>query len=255
MFVCACVCLLLLLLVTLLLEASEQKLDHLLLHDSNRPCLYPIHSVPSLSLSVRCITRNNGECAPGQSYEAPNALCDCSTAIEVVGTAPNFGLARFVGKYCEVEVKANNFCSRDINLFCVNEGLCRVQAVNFNDQPCDCPDDYTGRHCEYKTEHVQTLCSLTCSGAGSCQHGISPNDDTGANHALNLDNGGTNDFMHCICDDGRAGNNCEYEYIKCGGENRYCYHGSACVAEGSGKEEVCECSNESGVKCKSVLLP
>ncbi|KAL7557697.1 hypothetical protein ACA910_018493 [Epithemia clementina (nom. ined.)] len=192
--------------------------------------------------------QNNGECAPGQSYESPNALCDCSTAIEVVGQPPNLGLARYVGKYCEIEVKGNDFCSSDINLFCVNGGQCRLRSSDFVDQPCECPDDYTGRHCEYKSEHVQAECSLTCSNAGRCQHGMNPNDDSGANEALDLDDGATNNFMHCVCDEGHAGTNCEYEYIKCGGENRYCYHGSSCVPDGTNNENVCECTNESGVK-------
>ena len=189
----------------------------------------------------------------GQSYDSPNALCDCSTAIEVVGTAPNFGLARYVGKYCQIEVKANDFCSRDIDMFCVNNGLCRVQAINFVDQPCDCPDGFTGRHCEYMAEHVQQMCSLECSGVGMCQHGINPYEDNGANGALDLNGGGTTDFMHCVCSEGHAGTNCEYDYIKCGGENRFCFHGSQCVMEGVTTGEVCECSNDNGVRCKSSL--
>ena len=149
---------------------------------------------------------------------------------------------------------ANDYCTEDRDSFCVNSGFCRTRAINFRDEPCDCSDEYRGRHCEYKAQHVQSVCSLTCSGNGVCQHGINANDSQGANKVLNLGDGTTSDFMHCVCNQGHAGINCEYDYIDCGGKNRYCFHGSTCVPEGgvgSGGAEVCECTNDRGVKRKT----
>ena len=125
---------------------------------------------------------------------------------------------------------------------------------NFTKQPCNCPDNFTGRHCQYAKEDVQADCLLTCSGQGTCQHGAakSQNMTWDPMQVLGIENGGTSMFQHCICDDGFAGTNCEYEAILCGKRERYCFHGSKCVKVGGsykdGGEDICECTTDDGYK-------
>ncbi|KAL7568588.1 hypothetical protein ACA910_002699 [Epithemia clementina (nom. ined.)] len=193
--------------------------------------------------------RNGGVCAEGHNYHADGALCDCTHAIQFSGGM----LKRYVGRTCQKEVEQNNYCPGTDNIFCVNGGSCRLKAANFTLQPCQCVKGFTGRHCEYSIEDVQDSCVLTCSDNGTCQHGMNPSEETGPNGLLTLQNGGTSNFMHCICKDGYAGTNCEYEAVKCGGRRRYCFHGSTCVeitggGSGSTESQVCECSSTNGKK-------
>ena len=159
-----------------------------------------------------------------------------------------------MGITCEIEVVKEDYCPGNGNQYCVNGGTCRVKAANFTKQPCRCPDGFLGHHCQYRQEDLQSDCLLTCSNHGSCQHGMNPFDDKGANSLLDLPDDGTSNFMHCICENNYAGTNCEYEATKCGGRKRYCFHGSECVdVEGGlegGGDEICECTDNDGKKCK-----
>lgn len=194
------------------------------------------NTIPNVTCgTVQCL--NGGRCGVGQDYNLSTALCDCSAAVRNVGSPPQ--LQRFVGKSCEIAVKPTDYCVANINLFCVNGGNCRGQAANFLDVPCKCPNGFQGRYCEYKQADVQPECSLNCSGVGTCRHGFSPYGDSGASQYL-PDLNQTQMFMHCVCDSGYAGPNCEYDYMKCGKNKYYCFHGSTCVTGGSGTQ-VCQC--------------
>ncbi|KAL7568590.1 hypothetical protein ACA910_002701 [Epithemia clementina (nom. ined.)] len=194
---------------------------------------------------------NGGSCAAGHNYNIEGAVCDCTSAVEVLGTSQPYQFKRFVGPVCEIEVLSDEYCGNNTRYnntryqFCVNGGTCRTKAQDFTDRPCSCVHGYTGRHCEYEATEVRSDCPLTCSGAGTCQHGINSQAKKGANKVLGLQYAGSSNFMHCICEDGYAGINCEYDYIKCpDGTNEYCFHGSTCLAG----VDICECESEGGFK-------
>lgn len=218
--------------------------------------------------SLQCL--HGGKCAAGHDEWSPTnngALCDCRSAFEV--TANETFL--YVGRTCEIRIEYEDYCagkdSLNRNNFCVNGGTCRVQAVNFDKKPCTCPNGYVGRHCEIDQQFVQPDCPLSCSGHGECEFGLSPFENKGANNYLDLPNQGSFQYAHCICDEGYAGTNCEYEYTNCGDNfNHVCFHGSSCQAEGDGQVCVCEdavgrlvagdfCEFEATDSCQDPLPP
>lgn len=134
----------------------------------------------------------------------------------------------------------------DWDFFCINGGTCRnlLERVD-KKKPCDCPAGYTGRHCEYHEFQVEE-CSLDCSGHGVCEIGVPPKMAVNSEFETTLENTdaftSSQPFLHCICDQGYTGTNCDYEYVHCGGShnlNEYCFHGSTCVQDGS--DTICEC--------------
>lgn len=192
---------------------------------------------------------NGGQCMPGHYADAPYPLCDCSTAWKIEGEAPNVERTRFVGVNCQTPITSQDYCSgknngpgNPLDLFCVNGGKCRQQSVNFQEVPCNCPDGFTGRHCEYAQPTVQQTCTRDCSGNGQCTHGKSPFTSHSANSALGLDDYEVNEeYMFCTCDDGFAGSHCEYEFIQCETKTHYCFHGSKCKENEFTGDSECEC--------------
>ena len=201
---------------------------------------------------VSCVSyRNGGFCASGHNYQSKHAVCDCRTAIKYEGEDR---FTAYAGRECEIEVLDPQFCpGTEQTEFCINGGTCRGNANNFDQKPCTCPNGFKGRNCEIPAEHAPESCGLTCSNNGRCEHGLNPTEKKGANGLLNLDNEGSSNFMHCICDEGFAGINCEYEVTKCAGRQRYCFHGSTCIDVAGGPdlggEQVCECDGDDGKKC------
>eukprot|EP00522_Entomoneis_paludosa_P012853 CAMPEP_0172441110 /NCGR_PEP_ID=MMETSP1065-20121228/1680_1 /TAXON_ID=265537 /ORGANISM="Amphiprora paludosa, Strain CCMP125" /LENGTH=456 /DNA_ID=CAMNT_0013190297 /DNA_START=124 /DNA_END=1494 /DNA_ORIENTATION=+ len=190
---------------------------------------------------------HGGKCAEGHDEWAPTnsgAVCDCSTAFEVEGGE----VSLFAGRTCETQILPDDYClgknSVSKDSFCLNGGSCREEAVDSDTQPCTCPDGFVGRHCEYQEQNLPPDCPLSCSDHGRCEFGLSPYEEEGPNDVLDLTNGGTHEFAHCICEDGYAGTNCDFEYIECVKDQsiHYCYHGSTCKETSSTDDtQVCQC--------------
>mmetsp|Transcript_16141 Transcript_16141/g.21104 ORF Transcript_16141/g.21104 Transcript_16141/m.21104 type:complete len:401 (-) Transcript_16141:80-1282(-) len=198
---------------------------------------------------------HGGKCAFGHdewSQTIEEALCDCRTAVDFVDDNDSMEPALYVGKECQIPVLPELYCSSNKDLFCVNGGNCRNEASNYVDEPCSCTTGFSGRHCEYAATDVQSVCSLTCSGHGQCQHGISLYGDKGANIKLNLVNATTKDFMHCVCDDGFAGMHCDVLFDKCeqSPKAEFCFHGSVCSEVG--ETQPCDCGDQTvaGTNCQ-----
>lgn len=154
-------------------------------------------------------------CADGHDSWAPTnsqAVCDCSDATELIPDNGIFLVRHYVGVHCEIP--QDDYCSEclltDTSFvptardFCVNNAPCRCGEDDFHAHPCDCPTGYSGRHCEFQNTEVQD-CTLTCSGQGTCVNGVKVDAGLDPNNILELENGGTQDFMHCVCDEGFAG--------------------------------------------------
>eukprot|EP00522_Entomoneis_paludosa_P010233 CAMPEP_0172440546 /NCGR_PEP_ID=MMETSP1065-20121228/1186_1 /TAXON_ID=265537 /ORGANISM="Amphiprora paludosa, Strain CCMP125" /LENGTH=437 /DNA_ID=CAMNT_0013189447 /DNA_START=338 /DNA_END=1651 /DNA_ORIENTATION=- len=208
------------------------------------------------------------------------ALCDCRTAIEQIDNVTT----GYTGPTCEIPVPLENdpddddfYCpgwdSRDKQLYCLHGGTCRVQALDFEERPCICADGYSGRYCQYtysssmdnETAPIQLHpddCPLTCNHRGRCEWGPSPLEDSLKGPNAALDKTGvvawgapgddfTHQFSHCVCMDGHAGTQCQYEYTTCSKLEEqplhYCFHGSSCAAidtTGNGDMEMkCDCSS------------
>ena len=204
-------------------------------------------ATPIFTAQLSNLSRNNGQCAEGHNYETQGAVCDCTTSILSIGSAPPYSFKRFVGKTCEIEVKSENYCLGNEHIFCVNNGVCKQMVHDSASHPCTCPPGFTGRHCEYAQEDVRSDCPLTCNNHGTCQHGIHDNQGGADKVLLSLENGRSTGFMHCACNNGYAGTQCDYEYTKCSaGPGRYCFHGSTCL----NGTDICECENDNGNKRK-----
>mmetsp|Transcript_4122 Transcript_4122/g.11243 ORF Transcript_4122/g.11243 Transcript_4122/m.11243 type:complete len:573 (+) Transcript_4122:98-1816(+) len=193
--------------------------------------------------------KNGGECAGDHDswvdlVGGDAAICDCTNAEDILADQ---GLVQFVGRECDIPVLQENYCagqnrSKHKDLFCVNGGECRGGAEDYKKKPCNCPDTHTGRHCEYGVDEVQDECVLSCSGHGTCQHGVHSRPEAGANDLVPGNAWDT--YMHCICDEDYAGTNCEYEYTQCETRGLYCFHGSTCATIND--EEVCKCTAGNG---------
>jgi hypothetical protein len=98
--------------------------------------------------------------------------------------------------------------------------------------PCDCPENYVGRICEYFEPAVPT-CNLKCQNGGSCRYGTKEENQT---LTLNEPNGKEQhnvtivhkNFMYCECPQDFSGVHCETQEKICG--DIKCMHGSACVS-------------------------
>ena len=136
-------------------------------------------------------------------------------------------------------------CTEDNNI-CKNGGTCK-KAVDEID-PCDCPEGYVGRMCEFYEPSVPK-CTLKCEHGGSCRYGTKTENHT---LVLNEPNGPESqsvqvvhqDFQYCECPQGFLGNLCETEETLCG--NIKCHHGSECIAvdnEDTGDTDYhCDCT-------------
>ena len=202
---------------------------------------------------------HGGECISDEKvtdqYGNEQFVCDCSTAV------PDTGMkTKFVGKYCEHEVKKtkknNNAQNGDADAetsfsldftceeaSCVNGGTCKGEdepiAVKML-QPCDCPDQYHGAHCEYDSKDPDVpICDLDCGDHGSCRLGrkklTSQEKYLGFKPQIKK-------FKHCECEKGYAGNNCEHKVNVCGDQGgvvgvhddgTFCMNDAVCVWDNS----------------------
>ena len=119
----------------------------------------------------------------------------------------------------------------DEGSYCVNNGKCPETA----DAGCDCPDGFSGSHCE--TNELDERCTLNCLHGGTCQRGKDPGMD------LTEWPGRSTGGMHCACTPGYSGHLCEYLVDICGNYDHICLHGSKCIKnEGS---YSCKCTDDS----------
>ena len=194
--------------------------------------------------------------------------CNCEAAIE--------GTMRYDGLYCQYP--ATEYCDNPLEQssttlssvdFCVNGGKCQ------EGQACACPTGYYGPRCEMTiyledtaavdrtpdnddevdtNSPVEYNCRLSCSNGGSCvkgakdgSHGVYGQAIGQVAH-LNMTFDETL-FEHCVCPPGFIGLLCEHVVETCdgasaggkGGEH-YCFHGSKCVYDSSGKP-YCDCDD------------
>jgi hypothetical protein len=169
---------------------------------------------------------NGGKCIPGLEDKFANdqLFCDCEAAIDEEDPSK-----KYKGKYCEVAV-VDDIGKCDQNVVCAHRGTC-TPFSNPSD-PCECPDGFEGKHCEYVKGSVPA-CEMDCSGKGFCRLGIKDGaiDPT---------------VQFCECLPGYSGDHCEPHDTKAErcGEN-YCYHGSECfvivLSDGS-SEHMCDCA-------------
>ena len=93
------------------------------------------------------ICENGSTCAKSiSSTFHEDYYCDCSIASSYRATTV------FAGRSCQYQ--ASMYCvygtSRSMTAFCVNDGICKEIMIS-EDKPfpgCDCPDMFTGYHCE-----------------------------------------------------------------------------------------------------------
>ena len=170
-------------------------------------------------------------------------------------------LVQYVGNSCEIPATITDYCHwGEGSIFCVNGGTCRVNATDLEENPCHCPQGFTGKKCEYNSQQSEDNCLLTCSGRGTCHYGI--RDGEGAEF--------------CACDPGFAGTHCELEatdhcesdplppamgsispiYSMAKEESPFCVNDAPCVMDASQNLYYCECGPFfTGKHCESVVHP
>ena len=221
--------------------------------------------------SVICSDDDDGQFVCQHGGRCDGAGCNCESAIE--------GTMRYDGLYCQYP--ATEYCDNPLDEsttlsvvdFCVNGGKCQ------EGQSCACPTGYYGPRCEMtivysedppvvdrrpddddsnnnKEEEDTNLpaeytCRLTCANGGSCvkgakdgSHGVFGQAIGQVAH-LNMTFDETL-FQHCVCPPGFIGLLCEHVVETCDGGGKsgehYCFHGSKCVYDSSGKP-YCDCDD------------
>ena len=97
-------------------------------------------------------------------------------------------------------------------------------------------------------------CDLDCENGGVCYFGNNPKDDDDALLSIPGYVSKVKSSMHCRCQDGFIGLNCEIRFEKCGKDEHFCLHGSTCVSDSDGY--TCDCEEAlgtyAGEYCQSV---
>ena len=229
-------------------------------------CEYPSSKSNDLKV-VNCY--HGGQCLPSIDDLPISGLhyCDCGTA--------SYNGKLYTGKYCEQEVGEVRLCrAGEHSYFCLNGGTCQVDNPQ---QPCECTDEYTGPHCEYKNESpskppetkeptkpktnssskdetkgptssrtnssYDNVCDLDCKNGGVC----AAEDPSNAKW-------GSREGMYCECPDNYAGVQCEYPAEVCGKGDLVCLYGSSCVKDGNGKYK-CDRSRKKIEHCNPINFP
>lgn len=117
---------------------------------------------------------------------------------------------------------------------------------------CDCPDDYTGFHCEFPISQLEPSdlddCSTVCVNNGTCQIGYRK--PTADEVIINpdFDPNVLTRFEHCQCPDGFTGVNCELEYTSCGEDAALLCMFGECeevqIDDSGATDVVCVCQND-----------
>ncbi|GAX14340.1 Notch 1 [Fistulifera solaris] len=191
--------------------------------------------IPFVECEGEHICYNGGRCIPGlaQSYDASDLFCNCENAFDESGN-------RYVGKHCEQLV--TTYCSPGKTLFCLNGGVCNPNFPG-SGEPCDCPPELFGEHCEYERQSVPDLeCTLDCRNGGQCVLGESPIEDVDENGFHNYLATNKTDNQYCSCPDGYDGEFCEVYRQPCG--EHFCFNGGTCKESDIEGQLVffCDCS-------------
>jgi len=199
---------------------------------------------------------HGGQCLAGLTDDARNSqrFCDCSKAKH--NGAPYFG------KYCEIQGAVR--CSKDEDdeddedddsqVFCTAQGTCVDKFEKHSNNPCNCPEGFTGPHCEF-LEGTVPECSLSCgrtiihndyvenngtdNGVGSCRLGMKDFESARYRDFWSEHDG---NYQYCKCPPKWFGDNCEVPGISCG--NAHCFNGATCVESLSKDGEIsfaCDC--------------
>lgn len=119
--------------------------------------------------------------------------------------------------------------------FCLNGGACRDGLPADTLEPCDCPPDLQGPHCEFEKGVVPDCSRHLCYNDGQCVAGLKHWNEQVAS---------TDAMMFCVCAEGYYGEHCEYEEKPCGDD--HCRNGGTCVtveAEDGQSYEYCDCTS------------
>jgi len=178
---------------------------------------------------------NGGQCIATMTdiYQNDQQYCDCPASVDSDGNTK-----RYSGKYCEVEIAlSGNRCGDANQNPCQNGGTCKNSVDELD--PCDCPEGYVGRMCEFFEPSVPK-CSLHCQHGGTCRYGTKEEDHTLSINEPHLGQQTMGqsvfskvqvvheNYMYCECPGTFKGVHCETEETLCG--DIKCRHGSACVS-------------------------
>lgn len=200
-----------------------------------------------------CTHSHGGECIESHFTDSSEQfVCDCTGAIDFPTATGNndsnqgMETHRYVGRFCENMVAAENYCARDAELFCINQGTCRIDADDFHTTPCTCPESHAGKHCEFDVSVEPLSCDLDCGEHGTCRNGRKKDANQGADAFIDYSHSESMNYMYCECNEGHTGAECEYDFISCAGGQfeHYCFHGSEC--ELIGELNVCSCEKANG---------
>jgi len=155
-------------------------------------------------------------------------MCDC--------TKTTRGTSHWVGDHCEVRV--TKVCEDTDNLdsdgwLCANDASCVANENDVNEK-CVCNDEFTGPHCEYKANKIIPDCDLKCFNNGQCKLGAK---DFGKVDVDVITSPNQKNGMHCVCEDGFTGVQCETYVNDCG--DTYCLNSARCMFEDD--KTFCDC--------------
>ena len=121
--------------------------------------------------------------------------------------------------------------------YCMNGGTCRVNYRDYPDEPCLCPPEKSGPHCEFEKGKEPDTCSIHCFSGGTCRIGAKSFEIVLNQYQE------TSDLQYCLCPPGKSGRYCEQDSLQCG--DFYCFNGGTCVTvtkpNGSQKQH-CDCT-------------
>lgn len=138
---------------------------------------------------------------------------------------------------CEEHFHSNENLA-NITHFCVHGVPCKERFWETPDEPCECPSDRSGKHCEFDRPNVS--CDLNCQNGGNCQLGLQT-----LEHAGEYTKNASIVEPHCQCTSGFSGDLCEIDAndaeesrsssisslppAECGPYQ--CMHGGTCVQQ------------------------
>ena len=122
-------------------------------------------------------------------------------------------------------------CDATGKIYCLNGGSCPPDTDS-----CQCQPGYSGPHCENVEE---TSCTLECRNGGKCA--LSSLTIQTTKKRFPWPGVPPSAAMHCVCQPGYEGYQCEYQANVCGDYEHVCLHGSKCVLQKDKVSYGCEC--------------
>lgn len=210
---------------------------------------------------------HRGTCKSIPTGGSTDFICDCGTASQPDGTERGM----FAGTHCEYSAADGEICRKDGDEdgpwigFCVNGGTCKTGETR-QSRMCDCPTEWVGPHCEFRTGKQDICKEPDTNGEGgfACLNGGKCDEIKVAMGQVNLDQ-----FM-CDCSEANwggfekgffAGKHCEFKATDiCTSTNQggsewvgFCVNGGSCKAGETEQFKMCDCPSEwSGPHCENV---